>query len=118
MNWTLPVDAVVPGCARTARVASDRPFGGSAWPGSHRLAYDPTRPASRRSASGSNRPACRRSACTSDWFGSRPRACIPVWPSCFRPASHRRTRDSGGPPGVRGPAITLTEWSFDPGRDV
>jgi hypothetical protein len=84
MTWTLAVDAVVPGCARIARVASDRPFDGSIRPASHRFADVPVRSASHRFAQGLVRPA------------SRPGACVPVLSSRFRPASHRRV--SGAEP--------------------
>jgi len=87
MTWTLAVDAVVPGCARIARVASDRPVDASIRPASHRFADVPVRPASHRFAQGLVRPQ--------------------------QPASARR-RDV---PDVRGSVVTLADWSFDPGRD-
>ena len=111
MTWTLAVDAVVPGCARTARVASDQPFRGSVRPASHRYARGLVRPASRNYAFGPDRAACRRSACISDRFGSRPCACVPVRFSCFRPASHRRA--GGGGPLVPG---ACTPWAATSSR--
>jgi len=98
MTWTLAVDAVVPGCARAARVAVDRPFAG------------PVRPASHRRA-GREEPLVPR-ACP-PWTATSSRAA-PYPPRPQQPAS-ARWRDA---PDARGGVVALAEWSFDPGRDV
>jgi hypothetical protein len=98
MTRTLAVDAVVPGRARSARVAPDRPVGGSVRPASYRFAHGSVRPARYCFARGLVRSASGPSACGSVRFGSRACACVPARSSCCRPASHRRA--FGGEPSV------------------
>jgi|ERR1700678_519230 len=115
MTWTLAVDAVVPGCARTARVAPDRPAGSSVRPASHQRASGaetsvpvssaPPAVASSRAdpPPGRARPPCSPLA-----------AGAPYPPRLPEPAS-ARPREV---PGVPWAVVTLAEWSFDPGGDV
>jgi|SRR5580658_3633382 hypothetical protein len=115
MTWTLAADAVVPGCARTTRVAPDRAACSSVRPASHQRASgaEPSVPVSSAPAAaapsradpppGRARPPCP------------PLAAGPLYPPRLPEPASARPREV---PGVPWAVVTLAEWSFDPGGDV
>jgi hypothetical protein len=115
MTWTLAVDAVVPGCARTARLAPDRPAGSSVRPASHQRASGgetsvpvSSAPPAAASSRADPPPGRARPPCP-------PLAAGALYPPGLPEPASARPREV---PGVPWAVVTLAEWSFDPGGDV
>jgi hypothetical protein len=115
MTWTLAVDAVVPGYARTVRVAPDRHVGSSVRPASHQRASaaEPSVPVS------SVPPAAASSRADPPPWRARPPCPPPAAGPLYRPRlPEPASAQPPDVPGVPGAVVTLAEWSFDPGGDV